>query len=610
MTVIDRACPALEKADLVLPRLFRRTAGTHPDRPAVCDTTGWTSYQELADHAHTVGRVLRDRGLGPGRRLAVAARRGVPLYTLMLGALEQGAVLLPLNAHHPPEHLAAILTAGDPALLVDDGSLPDLDRTDASTMARVDLDGLLAEAAALPDGPRDETPDGPHAEDTAQVMFTSGTTGQPKGVEIAHRGLARLAVDGATLGIDETDGFAQLSEVSFAASTNEIWLALLHGARLVVLPERWPSIAAIRRAVRDQGVTVLSLPAGLFGLIVDEEPELLDRLRAVFVSGDFPSPRHLAAASQHAARVFNGYGCTENSSISALWPVDPARVPEDGPMPVGRPLPSVTMDIRDAAMRPCGAGEIGELCIGGAGVARGYLDDPVLTARRFVTPPGHTDRFFRTGDLARTTPDGDIVLVGREDGLVKIRGFRVELAAVETALRDLPGVAGGAVVAAGDPGRRSLAAFYVPRAGTDLTAGAVRASLARRLPDYMVPAALTALEVMPTNTNGKVDRSMLAELASTDTTNEEETMETPRDNALENVILEMWKSLIKIDDVDVESTFLAQGATSLQFVQFSSNLEKVLGVEVSPEDVFRHGNVQGLARHVAERRSAGVTGPA
>jgi acyl-coenzyme A synthetase/AMP-(fatty) acid ligase/acyl carrier protein len=376
---------------------------------------------------------------------------------------------------------------------------------------------------------------------------------------------------------------------------------------MVVMPPGLPSLTALRKAVLGHGVSVLSLPAGLFGLLVDNEPEALAALRVILISGDFADPDKLErAAALTTATVYNGYGCTENSSITALYPItEPADV--TGPrVPIGKPLPGVALHVLDEDLRPCLPGETGELCVGGAGVAAGYLGLPELTREKFVTVEGEDGRaavLYRTGDLARRTDEGDVVLVGRADSMVKVRGFRVETAEVELALRGLDEVDQGAVKSfeGTGGGARHLVGYYTTADGHELDPGTVASRLGEQIPGYAVPETLVQLDQIPVNVNGKIDRAALAD-PSARAAAEEESM-SDQANPLEPVILQMWKDISGNKDFTATDPFLGHGGNSLHFVQLATNLQKVFAIDIDTEDVFRHGTVEQLAAHVDKVRS-------
>ncbi|MDQ0793019.1 non-ribosomal peptide synthetase [Streptomyces sp. B1I3] len=586
---------------LVLTALFEESVRGNSEAVALAQGAKSVTYDQLNRQANRMARHLADRGVVRGDRIGVHMRRSPDLYAVMLAALKAGGCVVPLNPEHPAEFVGRILREAGTSLVVcdDPGGLPPGTRAGALP---------LEDLARLSEGLDDRDTDlGIGPEDTAFLMFTSGSTGEPKGVRIAHRGLARLGPHSGALDITPRDCLTQSAAFSFAASTIEIWLALLHGATLLPMPPGLPSLPVLREAVEDRGANVLSLPCGLFNALVDQEPECLRDVRIVLLSGDFPSPAHLRKAMAHTrATIYNGYGCTENSSISALYPLTSAdEVDGPGVVPIGRPLPTVTMDVFGPEMRPCGTDEVGELCVSGTGVAQGYTGRPELTAEKFTRAPDG-GLLYHTGDLARRTADGDIVLVGRSDSMVKIRGFRVETSAVTLAMRSLDGIRDAAVKAFEDDTReKRLVAFYTTGDGTPAEPSDLVRRLSGQLPSYMIPSSFCHLEKMPTNVNGKIDRTALILPGSSGTTKHDSSGKkggTAMQNPLEAVVLQSWIDISGMDDFSTTDSFLGHGGNSLHFVQLASRLQKIFGVEVTTESVFRHGTVEELARFVEESR--------
>ncbi|WP_051872341.1 non-ribosomal peptide synthetase [Streptomyces sclerotialus] len=598
----DEALEPLES----LPTLFERIVSRHGDRTALAEGPpkgDSLTYARLNSLANQAARELARRGVAPGAAVGLHLDRSAGLYVAMLAVLKAGGHVVPLNPSHPRQMIDHIVTEARVRLVVHQGPAAGDRAPDPSRWPGVDAvtdDELLRCAAQLAAHNPEPVAD---PEDTAFVLYTSGSTGRPKGTRLAHRGLTRLALPVPGLSLTEEDCLLQQAAPSFAASMNEVWLTFLNGAKLAVLPPGLPSLSGVRQAVEEHGVTVLSLPGGLFNLLVDNELEALAKLRAVFVSGDFPSPRHLRrAARDTSAKIFNGYGCTENSAISALFPVDPEALSDTGPVPVGKPLPLVEMAVVDERLAPCAPGEPGELVISGAGLALGYVD-AALGEGRFLTSPDTGARLYRTGDRARTTPEGDIVVTGRGDGQVKVRGYRVETGAVELALRTVDAIDQAVVKPfRDDDGEARLVAFYTTRTGKALDAVTLTTALMAELPDYMVPSAYHHLDRMPTTVNGKTDRSALSEPDDV----KERKRANPMANPLEGVVLQVWRDIIGDSEVAADDPFLGHGGNSLHFVQLASTLEKVLAVKVSAEEIFRHGDVRKLAAYIEEKRASGL----
>ncbi|MEU2898610.1 non-ribosomal peptide synthetase [Streptomyces sp. NPDC001273] len=611
--VLRTGSPPASTAPLVLTTLFERTVREHSGAVALADGAERFTYDRLNRRANRMARHLLDRGVARGDRVGVHMRRSPDLYTVLLAVLKAGGCVVPLDPAYPTDYLVRILREARPSWVICDE--PD-DLPPGAGETTLTRDDLVRNSEALADGNPDP---GTGPEDIAFLMYTSGSTGRPKGVRIAHRGLARLGPHSGPLDITPRDGLTQLAAFSFAASTIEIWLAFLHGATLLPMPPGLPSLPVLREAVEERGATVLSLPCGLFNALVDQEPECLRSVRIVLLSGDFPSPDHLLRAMAHTdAVLYNGYGCTENSSITALHPLTSSDdVDGAGVVPIGRPLPTVTLEVYDPAMRPCEADEVGELCVGGTGVALGYADQPELTAEKFTAAPDGSGLLYHTGDLARRTEDGDIVLVGRSDSMVKIRGFRVETSSVMLAVRALDGIADAAVKAFEDHDSREkhLVAFYTTRDGRPADPADLVRRLSAQLPSHMVPSSFRHLEKMPANVNGKIDRTALT-VKSRDPGNTrnpknsknphgkgEKTMQNP----IESVVLQSWIEISGMEEFSTTDSFLGHGGNSLHFVQLASRLQKIFGIEITTESVFRHGTVEQLARFIEESRDQAAT---
>ncbi len=341
-------------------------------------------------------------------------------------------------------------------------------------------------------------------------MYTSGSTGRPKGVVVPHRAVLRLVLgnDFAALGADQV--ILQLAPLSFDASTFEVWGALLNGARLAVVADPYPSCEDIGAAIARHRASTLWLTAGLFHLMVDHNLEGLAPLQQLLAGGDVLSPAHVVRALRAlpGCRLVNGYGPTENTTFSCCYTI-PRDYAGDAPVPIGRPIRQTEARVLDEALRPVAAGEPGELCLAGAGLALGYWNRPELTAQAFVTQPGSGTRLYRTGDRVRVRTDGNLEFLGRVDRQVKVNGKRVELDEVEARLRATGLVQDAAVVCApaSAGAQRHIAAFVT--AGAPLDSGALRRALREELPDYMMPASITQLPALPLSPSGKIDRARL-----------------------------------------------------------------------------------------------------
>ncbi|HEU4559465.1 MAG TPA: amino acid adenylation domain-containing protein, partial [Longimicrobium sp.] len=484
---------------------FEAQAGRTPGAVALVFEDRSLTYTELNARANRLAHHLRSLGVGPDVRVGICVERGLEMVVGLLGVMKAGGAYVPLDPGHPAERLAYVLADSAPAVVLTQQALRD--RVESAGVPVLELD---AERPAWADE-SDQNPavGGLTAVHLAYVMYTSGSTGRPKGVSVPHRGVINLLRSiRERVGMEPADGLLAVTTYAFDISVLEIFLPLLHGARTIVLPrERAGDPAALADAIRAYAPTVMQATPATWRMLVQAGWEGAPEMRAL--CGGEALPAELASALRsRVAGLWNVYGPTETTIWSTTQPVRGDAV--GGHVPVGRPLANTRIYILDAHGEPVPVGVAGELFIGGAGVVRGYLGRPELTAERFVADPFSGDagaRMYRTGDLARWRPDGTLEFIGRTDFQVKVRGFRIELGEIEAALRRLPGVQEAAVLVREDtPGDRRIVAYVVG------TSAKLRDGLKETLPDYMLPAAFVTLDAMPLTPSGKVDRKALAKL--------------------------------------------------------------------------------------------------
>ena len=579
--------------------LFEAQTLATPDAVAILFGDRVLRYEELNARANRLAHRLMSLGVARGGLVGLCVDRSPEAVIGMLAVLKAGGVYVPLDSTYPDERLTFLLQ--DTAARVVLTHRPTAARL--ASLGGLDTIVCLDEYESLgvepAHDPRCAAPD----DDVACVLYTSGSTGRPKGVLVCHRGVVRL-VRGANYcesGPDEV--FLLHSPLTFDASTFEIWGALLNGGRLAVLPPGPPAPDVLADAIRRAGVTTLWLTAGLFNLMVEQRPEALDGVRQVLAGGDVLSPAHVrrALATRGTGVLINGYGPTECTTFACCFRMTRDYNP-DWMIPIGWPISSTTVYVLDDERQPVAEGAVGELYLGGDGVALGYLNQPELTRERFVPDPSGGGSLYRTGDRVRVRPDGALEFLGRRDGQIKIAGHRIEPEEVEAALRQNPAVRQAAVVARALPsGEKQLAAYVVAADATDFSVGALKQDLESRLPRHLVPALIVRTDSLPLNANGKVDRTALA------TAPEPAAPVVARPaSGQEAELAAIWAQVLG-RPVGSDDNFFDLGGTSLQLLEIHAILTRTLGRSVPTTMLFEHPTIRSLARRLNEN---GEPGPA
>ncbi|MFJ7903270.1 non-ribosomal peptide synthase/polyketide synthase [Streptomyces sp. NPDC096198] len=581
--------------------LFAAQVRRTPGAPALEAGNERLTYRELDDRAQELASRLTALGVSAERPVGVLMDRSAALVVAQLALVRTGGVYVPLDGRAPGERLRRMLAAAGTDLLLTDAVWEDTAR---------DLlpDGGVLRADEEAPAPAGAAPDTApvHPDNVQYLMFTSGSTGIPKGVAVRQRDVAALALDRAFAGHDRV---LVHSPHAFDAATYELWVPLLRGGTAVLAPPSDLDAAAVRHAITEQGVRCLWLTAGLFRLLAQEDPTCLEGAREVWTGGEaVPGAvvRRVLEACPGLS-VVDGYGPTETTTF-ATRRVFRAGDPLPAVLPIGRPLDNTRVYVLDGALQPQPPGIPGELYIAGAGLARGYAGRPGATAARYLAdpygPPG--TRMYRTGDIVRWSGDGELHFVGRADDQVKIRGFRIEPAEIEARLRAHPAVAEAVVSVYEHSGRKRLAAHLVPAPDAAVpTAAELRIHLSADLPDYMLPAAFLTVGELPLTGNGKVDRRRLPvpdwSAAGGDTAYRE-----PRTEA-ERVLAAIWAELLGVERVGADDNFFMLGGDSILSIQVVSRA-RTAGLALTPRDLFRHPTVAALA--AATGTAAPVAGTA
>jgi amino acid adenylation domain-containing protein len=569
------------------------------------------TYRELNARANQLAHYLRTLGIGPEVLVGICVERSIEMVVGLLAILKTGGAYVPLDPSYPQERLAFMLQDSDVAVLLTQTALhTNLPPTDAKLVCLDAADALFAGHAT--DNPVSQV----QVANLAYVIYTSGSTGQPKGVLLEHRGLVNLAqAQIRAFGVQPGSRVLQVASLNFDASISEIVMALCAGATLVVAPaEQLLPGFALSATIQRTAISHITLVPSSLTLL---DPEEVPALQRVIVAGEACSP---PLAARWAARLqfFNAYGPTETTVCATIMDCATWQDRQQAP-PIGRPLANTQLYLLDAQQRLVPLGVAGELHIGGAGVARGYLNRQALTAERFIANPFGAGRLYKTGDLARWRPDGNIEYLGRIDHQVKLRGFRIELGEIEAVLAQHPDVHEAVVIAREDaPGEKRLVAYIVADKVTrwqgdgsaelakakvndrddvtlsphhPVTLSALRQALAQRLPDYMMPSAFVFLDALPLTPNGKVDRKALP---TPKRQMEHSSVTRPRTLA-EQQLVRIWEDLLAIHPIGIEDRFFDLGGHSLLAVQLLAKIQHAFGQTLPLRTLFAHPTIAELA---------------
>ena len=558
------------------------------------------TYRELNAKANQVARHLGKLGVGPEVLVGICVERSPELIAGILGILKAGGAYLPLDARTPPQRLAFMLADGQVRLVLTQVSLRDRLQPTGAQLLCLDAETGLVAGQSQADLPSSAT-----AENLAYVMYTSGSTGMPKGVEIPHRAINRLLFGAGYARLDAGLRVAQFARSRFDASTFEIWGPLLHGGCCVLFPEGVPDFAELEQGLRRQRIQTLWLTASLFNAVVDERPQTLRGIEQLLIGGEALSLPHVRRALRllgPATQLINGYGPTECTTFACCYPIPQGLPGESVSVPIGRPIGNTRAYVLDAHWQPVPIGVPGELYLGGEGLARGYRNRPELTAERFVASPFEAGaRLYRTGDRCRWLADGNLEFLGRLDEQVKLRGFRIELGEIEAVLRQCPGVAQSAAVLREDrPGDKRLVGYVVPGDGNSLSHAELARHVHDELPEYMVPSAFVALERLPLTPNGKLDRRALP--APDQARPELATGYVAPRNAVEEKLAAVWAEVLGLQRVGIHDNFFDLGGHSLLATQVISRANSALQAGLAVRDIFESPTLAGLAHRVGQRR--------
>lgn len=589
-----------------------------PSKTALIQGPRRVSYSELNHRAADLACQLIASGMKTGDRVAVYSDRSIEALIAFVGILKAGGAYVPIDTAYPVGRTDFLLKESQPFVILTSRAMRE--RLQHMSIPLLVLEDLLPADVAPKQLATDHglvpKPTAPvDSSDLAYILFTSGTTGTPKGVAVPHRAIERLVFDQEYAHFGPEQTFLQLASLSFDAATLEIWGPLLHGGTCVLYPGgSLPDPTELKHCLKDNAVTTAWLTSTLFNTIVTVMPEVLASLKELLIGGEALSIPHVCKALSlfPKLQIINGYGPTENTTFTCCY-----RIPHDlsaslQSVPIGFPIAHTQVHILSDEMKPVPAGEIGEIFCGGDGLADGYWQHDELTREKFIIPepPLPAERLYRTGDYGRLLPNGAIEFMGRRDDQVKIRGFRVELGEISATIQQYDTVTDAAVVAHQQKGGSVTLVAYVVTSDSLLTSSALQDFLGYHLSDYMIPSEVIFLTSLPLTVNGKLDRSRLPQPGSGPELADYIAPQT----AAEKQLAAIWARLLAVDPVGIDMNFFDLGGTSLLSIELISAIGDTFATEVplSVVHVYQYPTIKDFARYLTDagkttEKSAGMS---
>jgi aspartate racemase len=563
-------------------RVFEERARASPDTVAVVHDNERLTCGELNARANRLARYM---GISPGATVVIYLERSIDMVICELAVLKAGGVYVPVDPSDPKPRTELMLNDSHADIILVKRPPSGLQLPGECRM--VCLEAEHQSVDRLEDG---DLAEGPSAGDTAYIMYTSGSTGQPKGVRVPHRGICRLVLNTNYVRISPGDTVAHISNPAFDASTFEVWGALLNGARLAIF-DRETVLTPARLAARmaEEHVDTIFMTAQLFNLFSREAPEAFKSVRDLLVGGDVVEPSPVKRVLEHGGprRLVNAYGPTENTTFSTWYLI---RDPVGDSIPIGKPISNTSAYILDDYLEPVPVGVTGEIYLGGDGVAEGYHGRHDLNASAFIPDPFTSgSKLYRTGDLGCYLPDGNIKFLGRRDAQVKIRGFRVEAGEVKAVLEAHPSVKASLVVAKELKGEKRIIAYVVPTDGK-FNESELKGYMRVKLPEYMIPAAFIPIKAIPLTPTGKVDYDALPVPGDLPSGNGE----TPRDE-LERELAWIWEEVLGIEKIGIDDDFFDLGGHSLKAVSLCAKIGVKLRIKLPVNTVFLAPTISRMA---------------
>lgn len=581
--------------------LFDKTVAAHGDSIALIVGEKEYRYVELQKMVDGLAARMLIRGVVPGDRVGIFLEQSVERIAAIFAILKIGGAYVPLDPAYPDERIRLMLGDCEASSVITVGELSNRLKDYEVQIFDVDDPGNPENAASF-----DRCSLQIGHETPACIIYTSGSTGTPKGAVIPHRGVIRLVRNNNFCPLDENETLLQAASIGFDASIFEIFGALLNGGRLILTPPGQLTLDAISASIKGHGITTLWLTSGLFQLLVEEDLAIFENVKNLLTGGDVV-PIHHAEKVLHAfpdLKLINGYGPTENTTFTTTHLITQADLAGDS-LPIGRPIANSIVWVMDRNGRPVAPGVAGELCCGGEGLALEYLNNPELTAERFITVEiaGESHRLYRTGDWCRFKPDGTLEFLGRIDHQVKIRGFRIEPGEIEAHLARHPAVNQcKVIVKGGSSAEKSLIAYVSPLNDRQVESFELLDFLRSELPDYMVPSQCVVLDELPVTVNGKIDVRSLPEIDRDVASSRAPVSQTP-ETEIEHWLVDQWQDILRVDEVKLDDDFFGLGGHSLLSMKLFGRIQKDFGISLPLSVLFRAPTVRKLAVELEERRA-------
>ncbi|AUT02778.1 non-ribosomal peptide synthetase [Nostoc sp. CENA543] len=578
--------------------LFEEQVDKTPNAIAITYKQENLTYQELNHRANQLAHYLKSLGVKPEIRVGICVERSLEMVIGILAILKAGGAYVPIDPAYPTERIALILEDTQTPILLTQTDLQNRLPINNQTVVNFDTDWEIISQNSQDNLLTEVTP-----ENLAYIIYTSGSTGTPKGTEVPHRSFIGFMFGVDYIHFDENQVWLQHSSISWDGLTLEMWPALLYGGRCVLYPEKIPTPEGLSQIIQGEKVNTLFLTTALFNLMIDIMPAGLSEIKQLIFGGESFSLIHVRKALEllPKTQIVHAYGPSECTVFTCCYPIPQQRAENINSLPIGKPIGDRTAYILDKNLHRVPVGVVGELYVGGASVARGYLNQPKLTSEKFIPNPFLPgDTLYKTGDLVRHLPDGNLEFIGRIDTQVKIRGFRIELAEIEAILIQHPDIQQVVVMAREDePGKKLLVAYLVVEDNTP-TPKSLRDFLKEKLPDYMIPTAFVFLEALPLTSNSKVNRRALP-IPDYTQRNLEIDFIAPS-TPIEKELATIWTEVLKLQQVGIHDNFFELGGHSLLATQAISRLREVFNLDFPLRYLFDNPTIAELAQKVMEQQ--------